>query len=297
VILEIVKNKINSIYIKTKEKKIEIKEIMKIEEFKNYLKLTIGSQNTRVQYLSRIKMFFGQYGQFSQVTINGFLAQCVDKNLKPHTFNGYMNALKHYGHFAKLELEYPKQKKANKTKKGYLTLEELEKEILPYFQHIFQKDIELKKLVVRLLFSSGMRPCELLNLKKSDLDFKNNWITIRNTKDKEDRITILVPSLQQDLKKLCEYDQSDKLFNVSITHIKHIFNQLNKMLNYKKHLNPYMLRHSFAHHCLQQGIDLKRVKEIMGHWDIKMTEEYLDLEPHEIISVAVKKFKFKKGGK
>jgi len=263
---------------------------MNLENFENYLKIHVGSKNTRIQYLSRIYMFFNNYSVFHQSSINDFLAKCVDKNLKPHTFNGYMNALKHYMKFIKIDIEFPKQKKANKTKKGYLTIKELEEEIFPYFDDIFY-DADMRKLIIRLLFSSGLRPCELINLKKEDLDFKNCWITVKNTKDKEDRNTLLIPNLHNDLKQLCESSRSDKLFNISKSYIKYTFLKINNMLGYKKHLNAYQLRHGFAHHCLKCGIDLKRLKEMMGHWDIKMTEEYLTLDSHEIIDDAVKKFK------
>lgn len=269
---------------------------MNVNEFENYLKINVGSKNTTINYLRRMKMFFEQYNSFDQETINSFLASCVDKGLKPNTFNSYINTLKSYAKFIKTEIEFPKKKKINKSMKGFLTLKELEEEIIPYFRHLF-KEVEQRILIVRLMFCSGLRPCEIKNLKKQDLDFKNNWIIVKDTKDKEDRVTMLAPNLQQELKKICEDKQGEKVFNISNKYIEYIFKKLNEMLNYKKHLNPYMLRHSFAHHCLQQGIDLKRVKEMMGHWDIKMTEEYLTLEPKEIIDVAIKKFKFKKGKK
>jgi len=269
---------------------------MQLHEFKNYLKLHVTSKNTQVQYLSRLAMFFKTYNEFTQETVNDFLASCVDKELKAHTFNGYMNALKHYSKFLKVDIEFPKQKRPNKTKKAFLTLEELEDEILPYFDYIFP-DSNKRKLIVRLMFCSGLRPCEIINLKKQDLDFKNNWIIVRDTKDKEDRITLLVPSLQTELKILCENLEGEYLFDISKGYIKYIFKQLNEQLNYKRHLNAYQLRHGFAHYCLKQGIDVISVQEMMGHWDLKMTKEYLTLEPKEIINNAVKKFKFKKGKK
>ena len=271
---------------------------MQLDEFKNYLKLNLDSDKSRVQYWYRMKMFFKKYAIFNQETVNDFLASCVDNQLKTSTFNGYMTALKHYTRFKKLDIEFPKQKKiTKKKKKAFLTLKELEEEILPYFDLLFEKDSEQRKLIVRLMFCSGLRPDEIIKLKKQDLDFKNNWIIVRNTKDKEDRMTLLVPQLQLELKKLCESSQGEKLFNISEIYIKYTFQKINEMLGYKRHLNAYQCRHGFCHHCLSQGIDLKRVKEMMGHWDIKMTEEYLTLEPKEIIDVAVKKFKFRKGKK
>jgi integrase/recombinase XerD len=265
-------------------------------EFENYLKINTGSKNTQRQYLMVLTKFFQTYKEFNQTTVNDCLRVCVDNNYKASTFNCYIKAFKHYAKFTKTDIEFPKWKRPNKTKKSFLTLNELESEILPYFDYLF-KDTNLRKLIVRLMFTSGLRPCEVLNLKKTDLDFKNNWIVVKDTKDKEDRITLLVPNLHEELKDLCKQSLSDKLFNITETYIIYTFNKLNEMLNYKKHLSPYCLRHSFAHHCLKNGIDLKRVKEMMGHWDIKMTEEYLDLEPTEIIDVAVKKFKFRKGVK
>ena len=269
---------------------------MQLYEFKNYLKLHVSSKNTQVQYLSRLAMFFKTYNEFNQETVNDFLASCVDKELNAHTFNGYMNALKHYSKFLKIDIEFPKQKRPNKTKKAFLTLEELEEQILPYFDYIFS-DSDKRKLIVRLMFCSGLRPCEVVNLKKQDLDFINNWIIVRNTKDKEDRITLLVPSLQTELKILCENLKGEYLFDIKIGYIKYTFKKLNEMLNYKRHLNAYQLRHGFAHYCLKQGIDVISVQEMMGHWDLKMTKEYLTLEPKEVINNAVKKFKFKKGSK
>ena len=269
---------------------------MQLDEFKNYLKLNIEAPNSRLQYACRIKMFFNQYSKFTQETVNDFLAKCVDKKLHAQTFNGYMTALKHYAKFKKLDIEFPKQKTGKKGKKDFLTLKELEEEILPYFDLLFD-DSHKRKLIIRLMFCSGLRPDEVVNLKKKDLDYKNNWIVVRDTKDKEDRHTLLIPALHQDIKKICEESNTGYVFNVNYNYLKYTFDKVNEMLGYKKHLNLYMLKHGFAHYCLQQGIDLKRVQEMLGHYDIRMTEEYLKLEPKEIIDVACKKFKFKKGKK
>jgi site-specific recombinase XerD len=268
---------------------------MDLTNFENYLKLNIDSSNSRKIYLSRVKLFFKSYSDFNQTNVDGFLASCIDKNLKANTFNGYKIALLHYSRFLKQTIEFPKQKKPIKSKKAFLTLVELENELIPYFNDIFSRDVEKRKLIVRLMFCSGLRPCEVVNLKKEDLDFTNNWIIVKDTKNKTDRITMLVPNLHTELKEMCANSKTEYVFNISKTFIKYTFVQLNEMLSYKKHLNPYQLRHGFCHYCLQQGIDLKRVKEMMGHWDIKMTEEYLALEPKEIIDVAVKKFKYHKG--
>jgi len=268
-----------------------------LNEFENYLKINIGSKNTRTNYLARVNKFLNMYCEFTQESVNAFLGYCVDNDYKVDTFNGYMNALKHYAKFLKIDIEFPKQKARIKKKKAFLKMSELENDIIPYFKHIFTGDVDLRILVVRLLFTSGLRPDELLNLKKEDIDFKKNWIIVREPKNKRERMTVLVPSLKKEIKDLCERTTSERVFDISERYLAYTFRRLNEMLNYKKHLNPYMCRHGFAHHALKQGIDIKRVKEMMGHSSILITEEYLTLEPDEIIDIAVAKFKYRKGVK
>lgn len=265
-----------------------------LDDFKNYLKLNTDSLNSQIQYWHRMKLFFKSNKEFNQETINKFLADCVDKKLKPSTFNGYMTALKHYAKFTKVEIEFPKQKRPTKGKKDFLTLKEVEEELLPYFDMLFP-DGNKRRLIVRLMFTSGLRPCEVINLKKEDLNFNEQYIIVKNTKDKEDRKTFLEESLIAEIKKEIENSNTEYIFNITKGYINYIFRQINEQLNYKKHVNPYLCRHAFAHHAIKNGISIKELQEAMGHWDIKMTEEYLTLTDDEVINSFKKKFKFKIG--
>jgi integrase/recombinase XerD len=266
-----------------------------LDQFKDYLKLNIDSANGRLQYWHRMKLFFKSQTEFNQETVNKFLANCVDQKLKPSTFNGYMTALKHYSRFLKIEIEFPKQKRPTKNAKDFLTLKEIEEEILPYFDMLFPRDYDKRKLIVRLMFTSGLRPCEVVNLKKNDLNFEEQYILVRDTKDKEDRKTFLDLTLIPLLKKEIENSQTDFIFNITKGYINYIFKQINEKLRYKKHVHSYLCRHAFAHHAIKNGISIKELQEAMGHWDIKMTEEYLTLTDDEVIDSFKKKFKFKIG--
>jgi integrase len=214
-----------------------------LNDFQNYLKLNIDSINGRIQYWHRMKLFFKSQTEFNQKTINKFLANCVDQKLKPSTFNGYMTAVKHYARFLKLEIEFPKQKQPTKGKKDFLTLKELEEELFPYFNILFPNDCERRKWIVRLMFTSGLRPCEVVNLKKEDLNFEEQYILVKDTKDKEDRKTFLESSLTPFLKQEIANSQTDYIFNITQGYIKYIFKKINDELHYKKHVNPYLLRH------------------------------------------------------
>jgi len=266
-----------------------------LNDFQNYLKLHIDSINGRIQYWHRLKLFFKSNTEFNQETVNKFLADCVDQKLKPSTFNGYMTAVKHYARFLKIEIEFPKQKQPTKGKKDFLTLKELEEELFPYFNMLFPSDYERRKWIVRLMFTSGLRPCEVVNLKKENLNFEEQYILVKDTKDKEDRKTFLEQSLIPFLKQEIANSQTDYIFNITQGYIKYIFKKINDELHYKKHLNSYLCRHGFAHHAIKNGISIKELQEAMGHWDIKMTEEYLTLTDDEVINSFKKKFKFKIG--
>ena len=270
-------------------------ENLMLNDFQNYLKLHIDSINGRIQYWHRMKLFFKSQTEFNQETVNKFLADCVDQKLKPSTFNGYMTAVKHYARFLKIEIEFPKQKQPTKGKKDFLTLKELEEELFPYFNMLFPNDCERRKWIVRLMFTSGLRPCEVVNLKKEDLNFEEQYILVKDTKDKEDRKTFLEQSLTPFLKQEIANSQTDYIFNITQGYIKYIFKKINDELHYKKHVNPYLLRHGFGHHAIKNGISIKELQEAMGHWDIKMTEEYLTLTDDEVINSFKKKFKFKIG--
>jgi len=267
---------------------------MQVNDFENYLKIHLGSKNSIQTYMYRMKDFFTHYQEFDQTNVNAYLARLVDHNLKSGTFNLSMTACKHYSRFLKINIDFPKQKKVIKNKhKKFLTMKELEQEIFPYFDCLFSRDSDKRKLVLRLLFTSGLRPIEAVQLHESNIDWTKNYIHVINTKDKENRITYLCSSIQVELKK--ELQKNNGTLGITKNFINYTFAVINNQLNYKMKLNPYILRHSFAHHVIKQGIGIKQLKELMGHWDLKMTEEYLTLTTDEIMNMVKKKFKYKIG--
>ena len=267
---------------------------MNLNEFKNYLKLHLESNNSRVQYYHRIKMFFEQYNEFNQETVNDFLAKCVDKGLKAQTFNGYMTALKHYARFKKLDIEFANQKYVEEEDGNFddfLTKKEIEEEILPYFDLIFETPIKFKT-IIRFLFTTGIRPKELINLQKEDFNFKNNSVKIRHTKTKKNRTVYISKKIKSELEKIIQTSTTQNIFDMTKKQLYHIFEKCNKELRYKKHLHLYQLRHSFAHHALKNGIDIIYLQKLMGHSDIKTTMKYLKLLDSELKEAYMKKFKY-----
>jgi site-specific recombinase XerD len=143
--------------------------------------------------------------------------------------------------------------------------------------------------IIELFYSSGLRLDELRMLKMTDIDSKNNRIFVRCGKGRKDRVTLLSKRLVETLRYY--YVSSDLkpkvyLFEGSVIgepmHSRSI--QHSVVLAYKyaglshKRHKVHALRHSFATHLLDAGIDIHTIKELLGHSDIKTTMVYLHLQ-------------------
>ena len=146
------------------------------------------------------------------------------------------------------------------------------------------------RVLVELLYSSGIRLSELLNLKREDIDFDRGVILIRNGKGSKDRITILSSSLKDDLLKY--YSKSkfrgDYVFEgrngkYSKKSVQKVLERLGKKIGIKLH--PHMFRHSFATHLLESGIDIGYIQKLLGHSDISTTQIYTHVSQTSIKNI------------
>lgn len=135
-----------------------------------------------------------------------------------------------------------------------------------------------------VLYSAGLRISELLALKPDDINVSRSLIRVRQGKGRKDRFTLLSKPL---IKKLTEYRELYKPqvwlfertpgepFTESI--VSKRLKAAAREAGITKRIYPHLLRHSFATHLIEQGTDLKIVKELMGHNSIKTTEMYVHI--------------------
>jgi site-specific recombinase XerD len=147
-------------------------------------------------------------------------------------------------------------------------------------QKIINLNTNLKhRLIIKILYSSGLRLQELIDLKRNDIDFDRNLIFVKSGKGKKDRFTLLSQELKLDLLK---YYSS---FNFKTDYVfegrnkKYSKKSVQKILEYSgkkidKRITPHMLRHSFATHLLESGVDIRYIQELLGHSNVKTTEIY-----------------------
>ena len=137
------------------------------------------------------------------------------------------------------------------------------------------------RCILILVYSAGLRLGEVLNLQLNDIQFEKKRLFIRGAKGKKDRCTILAEKAKEVLREyLHVYQPAHWLFEgqhggrYSERSVQAIFNRAKE----KSKINPlatvHTLRHSFATHLLEKGMDLRYIQSLLGHSSSKTTEIY-----------------------
>jgi integrase/recombinase XerD len=140
------------------------------------------------------------------------------------------------------------------------------------------------KAVLMIMYSSGLRISELMNLKITDIDSKLMMVYIRQGKGGKDRYSILSQRALQCLRQYWrEYHPKEWLFegnkgsHLCMTSIQNIFVDAKKRAGIKKPASPHTLRHSFATHLIESGVSLHHVQLLLGHRSPNTTTVYLPM--------------------
>jgi integrase/recombinase XerC len=153
--------------------------------------------------------------------------------------------------------------------------------------------------ILELLYATGMRISELINITLEDIDFKREQIRLKG-KGKKERIVLYGKFAQH---KLSLYMKERNKINIKNNYLflnrlggkitpRYIQKMLKKYLaisNIDSHITPHSLRHSFATHLLSRGADLRTIQELLGHSSLNTTQRYTHLNLKQIID-EYKKF-------
>ena len=143
------------------------------------------------------------------------------------------------------------------------------------------------QLIIRLLYSSGLRVSELLSLKKTDLDLENNTGWVRKGKGGKDRKIFLSKALSQELQVYINGTNSEFLFSgqkgkMTPRNAQKIIERAAKRAGISKRVTPHTMRHSYATHLLESGVDIRKIQVLLGHSRIDTTQIYTKVSTKEL---------------
>jgi len=153
-------------------------------------------------------------------------------------------------------------------------------------RELFKAPTLLKhRILLTLVYSAGLRGQEVINLKISDIDFERKTIHIRQSKYKKDRIVPLSDFMARGLHKYLKAENPHIwLFNgkepdgrYSVRGLAWVMRETIKKTSIKKDVTLHTLRHTYATHLLEEGLNIVTLKELLGHAEIATTMIYLHI--------------------
>lgn len=244
------------------------------------------SQSTLQNYIRRIALIALHFGrlpeQIDEDEINEYLAGLARDPMSPSrsSFKHMVYGLRYYYRLIginKRAIALPSLKRDTKLP-VILNRKEL--------KELFSVPKLLKqRIVLALIYSAGLRGREVINLKISDIDFERMTIHIRQSKYKKDRIVPLSPAMAKGLQKYMKAENPYIwLFNgkqpssqYSNRGLAWVMRENLKKTAITKDVTLHSLRHTYATHLLEEGVNIVTLKDLLGHADITTTMIYLHI--------------------
>lgn len=273
-----------------------------IHEYEMYLNVEEKlSKNTTENYISDITQYCNYLSKYRHITdpenitiedVRSYLSSLKRNHISSSSQSRKLSAMKSFHKFLMLEkyvsknvaklVQNPKQEKKLPS---VLSIEEVDNLL-----NCLTEDTPLElrnKTMIELTYSSGLRVSELINLKVSDLHLQNGFIQIFGKGSKER----IVPVGEEAIDLINKYLETARLLFVNNKSKDYVFltrlgskmsrqmffeiiKEKAKLAGITKDVSPHKLRHSFASHLLERGIDLRLIQELLGHESISTTEIY-----------------------
>ena len=263
---------------------------MKYEKYKDlYTQYLISeknlSKNSLNNYLVDLDQFFFDQDLNSSninIKIKTYIALLRKRNLKTSSVNRKISTLKNYLKFLHTEkiidqIDFQEFESLSSVKKIPKAISKSQMEqIFEDLKKSKQINAELYILILKLIYLSGLRISEALNLKWSDINHQDNSIYVYGKGSKERKVFIVNDYLVQ-LKNLEKNNQ----YVFTINKKKILTRSVNKFLQncydnslIKNKLSSHIFRHSFATTMLENNADIRHIQKLLGHSSISTTEIY-----------------------
>ncbi|PIN91959.1 hypothetical protein COU61_01640 [Candidatus Pacearchaeota archaeon CG10_big_fil_rev_8_21_14_0_10_35_13] len=251
------------------------------------------SERTAETYIHCIEKFFAYNNKTidkaSKKDVKEYLTQLSEKGLSGSTLNVNHMALRFLfqevlNKKIRIDIKYSK---TPKRLPEYLTKEEVKRLLgkITNWKH---------KLMIEMLYGSGIRVSELINMKIKDLVLNEGYGYVRNGKGGKDRIIVLPRIVTEKIKNLKEIEgleEEDYLFisnrkkKYSVRSIQQIIKKAARKAGIKKRVHPHTMRHSYATHLIERNHGINEVQALLGHKSPETTMIYIHGNKGRMINI------------
>ena len=277
---------------------------MYLSDFKNFIESEKKySKHTVSAYVNDLEEF-NKFLNINSVKLNeklnySFVRQWIvelsENGLSTRSINRKISSLKSYFNFL-----IAINKLKTSPLKLHKNLKVEPKIIIPFNEREMDKVFEIFNnnsgkldrdfLIIEILYSTGIRRDELINLKFEDIYFEQGLIKVLGKRNKE-RLVPILPNL---LSKIKNYSSNNSINNylfkskngkkISPSTIYRIVKKYFRQISSKNKISPHVLRHSFATHMINNGADINSVKEILGHSSLASTQIYTKIKVPKMLN-------------
>jgi len=257
------------------------------------MKLRNFSPRTEQSYVSAMVGLVKHYGrspdQLTQDEIRSYLLHLKERGLSPSSRNVAISGMKFFYHQI---LGWDEQKLFLPPRKGSWRLpevfspKEVQRLLLAAVRH---RD----RCLLMTAYATGLRVSELVRLKVSDIDSERMTVKVEQGKGRKDRYTILSQRLLSELRSYWKEHRSPiwlfpnrKGGSISIDYAQRIYNWAKQKAQIHKGKGIHTLRHCFATHLLEAGVDLVTIKTLLGHNSLQSTQRYLQIRQPKLTATA-----------
>jgi integrase/recombinase XerD len=257
------------------------------------MKLRNFSPRTQQSYLAAVIGLVKHYrrspDQLTQDEIRAYLLHLEKRGLSPSSRNVAISGMKFFYHqmlsWNDKQLFIPPRKRSWQLPE-VLGQKEVERLLLAAAK---QRD----RCLLMTAYATGLRVSELVRLKISAIDSERMMVRVEQGKGRKDRYTILSSRLLTELRSYWKEHRSPiylfpnrKGGPISIDYAQRIYNLAKQKAQIHKGKGIHTLRHCFATHLLEAGVDLRTIQTLLGHNSMASTERYLQIRQHKITTTA-----------
>jgi len=257
------------------------------------IRLRNFSPRTEHSYVSAMvglaKYYRQSPDQLSQEQIRAYLVHLKERGLSPSSRNVAISGMKFFYHqclgWNEKQLFIPPRKRSWQLPE-VLSQKEVERLLLAATT---QRD----RCLLMTAYATGLRVSELVRLKVSAIDSHRMMVRVEQGKGRKDRYTILSQRLLSELRSYWKEHRSPtylfpnrKGTPISIDYAQKTYNRAKLRAGIEKGHGIHTLRHCFATHLLEAGVDLRTIQTLLGHTSLLSTERYLQIRQHRITAMA-----------